>query len=300
VSTVLVEVNTLRQSHVADTDRLLAELDASEAREQALGQEIETQTALVEIATARAARLRGLVEQALRPDSDLADAEEQLVKATLALLERQSERNGADKQAAISRRALAAQEADFAVTLASIRRKDTERLIEMGHKLAELDDLIAHAEIRAPVAGTVAALPFDAAGDVARAGEVLAQISAPVEGVEIKLRVPIRYIDQVTRGERGTILIPSLPQRQMPHVGMTVIAVGSSAELDRDGNPTNYAALALIDPEDVAPLLHALGPGYRIVRDMPVVVMLEGRATTPLGYFLDPLRAAAQLAFEEG
>ena len=300
LSAVLVEVGNLRQRHVADSIRLLAELDASQARGTALGREIETQTKLASIATARAKRLRSLVDQALRPDNDLAVAEEQLVTATLALQERQSERQNADKQAAITGREIAAQEADFAVTLASIRRKDTERLIELRHKLTELDSVIAHAEIRAPVAATVAALPFDTAGDIAHAGEVLAQISAPVEGVEIKLRVPIRYIDQVTPGERGTILIPALPQRQMPRVGMTVIAVGSSAELDRDGNPTSYAALALIDPEDVAPILHALGPGYRIVRDMPVVVMLDGRATTPLGYFLDPLRAAAQLAFEEG
>lgn len=300
VATVLVEIANRRQSYVADSKRLLAELEAEEARGQAIRQEIETQAVLVAIATDRVARLRNLVNQGLRPDNDLMNAEEQLATVTLSLQARHSDQQDVDHRAAIGRQAIAAHHAEFQVTLASIRRKDTERLIELRHKLAELDATISQAEIRAPVAGTVVALPFDTPGDVARAGEVLAQISAPINGVEIRLHVPIRYIDQVTPGKRGTIMIPSLPQRQMPRVEITVVAVASSAELDRDGNPTSYAAIAQIDEDSVTLVMQAIGPGNKIVRDMPVIVILEGRATTPLGYFLDPMRAVAQLAFEEG
>lgn len=300
VATVLVEIANRRQSYVTDSNRLLAELDAEESRGRAIRQEIEAQAVLVTIATDRVARLRNLVNQGLRPENDLMDAEEQLATVTLSLQARRSDQQDVDHRVAIGRQAIAAHHAEFQVTLAAIRRKDTEKLIELRHKLTELDATIIDAEIRAPVAGTVVALPFDTPGDVARAGEVLAQISAPINGVEIMLHVPIRYIDQVTPGKRGTILIPSLPQRQMPRVEITVIAVASSAELDRDGNPTSYAAMALIDEDAFAPVLRAIGPGNKFVRDMPVVVTLEGRATTPLGYFLDPLRTAAELAFEEG
>lgn len=300
VETVLIEVANRHESYRADRNRLMAEIDASRSRSETLLQEIATQAVLVSIAENRAVRMRSLVAQGLRPDSDLADAEERLAAATLALQSRKSEKLDADNRTAATQNAVAAHQAEFAVTIAAIRRKDSERLIELRLKLTELDALIRHSEIRAPVSGTVVNLPFDTPGDIARPGDVLAQISAPVEGVEIKLRIPVRYIDQVIPGKRGTILIPALPQRQMPRVEITVTAVASSAELDRDGNPAGYAALALIDPDDLEPVLRALGPDHNIARDMPVVVMLEGRATTPLGYFVEPLRKATQLAFEEG
>lgn len=97
---------------------------------------------------------------------------------------------------------------------------------------------------------------------------------------------------------QGRLVLPGLPQRNLPQVSATVTALSPRAETDADGNPVVYAGTAAIEGKDLVELLSAAGLD-RLTEDMPVQLILEVRKTTFAAYLLAPFAAAFANALQD-
>lgn len=154
--------------------------------------------------------------------------------------------------------------------------------------------------LRAPVSGTVLNTRAVSAGQVFAPGEVLAEIAAPLGRIEVELTTPVRYIDRISLGEGGTLVMGALPKRHMPRIRVTVTAIADAMQNDAAGMPLGYAARVAADQGDLNAARRALGSSFRLQRDMPVQVLLQGHSTTVISYLTRPLADMMCHGTEEG
>ncbi|MFM2355724.1 MAG: hypothetical protein RLZZ528_1460 [Pseudomonadota bacterium] len=176
-----------------------------------------------------------------------------------------------------------------------------ERLVELRHRLSETERALTEAVLVAPIDGEVTSLPAIGPGQVFRPGELVAEVAGDLATPEVRLHIPARYADQVNIGQKGRILVPSLPQRDMPAIGVTVSGLSAApAQQAEATGPLSYTATASIDAGDLDTARALLGESFRLRRGLPVVVLLEGRPMTPLSYVVGPFFSFARRAFEAG
>lgn len=173
-----------------------------------------------------------------------------------------------------------------------------DRLVEVDRQLRALSDRIARAEVRAPADGVVTAVAVEQGTSFAPRGSTLITIAPPTSDVRIAFAVPPAEIDQVRTGMTGRLILPALPQRNLPRVDATVQALSPRAETDEHGSPTGYAGEAVIDADDLARLL-AAARIPALPADMPVQLVLEARHITFAQYFFAPFTAAFGTALQD-
>lgn len=294
------EIADQRKAHDADMARVQAETVAALRESAALSGDILQQERLVSLQENNQIRADTLAEKGAKTLAERDIASEKLIAAQTLLLEKQSAKRAAADRVALLNMQARSLDANFRAELSARLRSATERLVDLRRKQAELQRQVAQALLTSPIDGTIAELKVQAAGQVVGAGEVLAEIAAPLQSVEIELTIPPRYVDQVTVGQKGVIMFPALPQRRMPRIEVTVTGLAGAAERDREGKVTTFLAKARANLDDLRAAARLLGADYRLMRDMPVVVLLQGHTISPLGYFLQPARDIGRLAFEEG
>jgi HlyD family type I secretion membrane fusion protein len=183
--------------------------------------------------------------------------------------------------------------------LSGIRSANERRLEELRQSIANLRDRIARATVTAPISGTVTDLLFEAEGMYAGQGATLISLSRPLEAPHISFTVPTALIDQLRPGMTGKLMIPSLPQRSMPNMRITVQAISPRAEREEEGAPQVYSGLASLAPDALSELQQVFGPDFTLSEDMPVNLMIEGRQTTLVQYLIAPFWASFNHALQD-
>lgn len=187
----------------------------------------------------------------------------------------------------------------FHTELAAILSVNEKRLQELQHSIFSLQDQLSHSEVLAPVDGTITELHFQAKGMYAPRGATLVSMSRPLEEPHVEFNVNPNLIDQLRPGLRGKLIIPGLPQRNMPTIGISIHAISPRAQQDETGASTGYSGLAHLDSSSVEELQKIFGSDFLLREDMPVNVIIEGRSTTLTNYLVAPFWAAFNRAFED-
>ena len=189
-------------------------------------------------------------------------------------------------------------ELSFEQELRATREQNLARLDELQASIIALRDRIAQSEVRAPIAGKVTEVPLEAERMFAARGATLLTLAQPLEQAQIAFSVPVDHIDQVHPGMGARLTIPSLPQRQLPQIDLTISAISLRASVDEAGNPTAYGGLAEIDTAVLDDLRTRLG-GDALSEDMPVMLTVSVRETTFADYLLTPLVSAFGRALQD-
>lgn len=279
---------------------LLGEIAAAEAEAARIDVELDLARRRSALSQDAMERRRILFQQGATTANEVARAEADHLDSLA-----QVERLVSQKTATDARRSLLARQVDAAGE--EFRREAAERALMASERLAELtlrrDRLrrrIDEAVVVAPVSGTVVEAHAISPGQVVQPGEVLAQLAPVFDRVEIDLVIPPRYIDQIVVGQRGTVQFPTLPQRSLPRIGITITAVALAAQEATDTQAAGYPARASVDDAALESLSSALGTRPNLQRDMPVQVLIEGRSATVLSYILRPVLDILRQGAEEG
>lgn len=180
--------------------------------------------------------------------------------------------------------------------LALLRRRSElvgER-IKYESELKTAQDIIARAQIRAPLAGTIVDLKVHTLGGVIKAGEPLMSIVPKDEPLVIEARIDPNDIDIVRSGLRAQVRLTPYSVRNVPLMKGRVDWVSADRMSDQRTGTSYYLARITLDnkPSEVASNV-TLYPG------MPAEVMIVTGSRTMLEYVAAPITRSFRRAFRE-
>jgi multidrug efflux pump subunit AcrA (membrane-fusion protein) len=265
---------------------------------QVLFTKVEHAEAQLALMTDRAERYATLTHQGLRRRSDHEQLQEQILlvkaeieedRATIISLEGESLRTRQQQELA---------RVAFEHELTSLYRQNMEKLDQLSVSILDLTDRVAKSVLRAPVQGVVASLPINAEHMMATPGATLVTLARPIDQARISFMVPVNHIDQLRPGMTGRLVIPSLPQRQMPKIDVVIEAISPRAQVDDAGNPVSFPGLAVVKLGALETIFADGVPGS-LSEDMPITIIVAVRETTFADYLLTPLLSAFDRALQD-
>ncbi len=162
-----------------------------------------------------------------------------------------------------------------------------------------LDDEINSAIIRSPISGTAVYVGYNTNQMYVARGTTLVSIAQDLTKPVVQLLIPTQAIDQVAIGMVGKLTIPSILQRNLPQIRITLISISPDAVKDSEGKPTGYRAHASIEKEDLNTAIESLNGNLHLATDMPVMASLEGRKVTFSQYLIGPFFKIFDGAFQD-
>lgn len=247
----------------------------------------------------RVTRQEDLVAQGTIRATDNETLRARMLSLEGTMLSDTARRHGLQDQLDQSRRKADLAELALRADLAGVHSANAKRLEELQQSITTLRDRLARTQIRAPFDGMVTDIFFEAPGMYAPRGSTLVALARPLEQPQVEFRVPPTLIDQLRPGQSGQLVIPGLPQRNMPRLRLQIAALSPRAEQDEAGNPMGYSGFAHLDPEAQTALQEVFGPEFALTEDMPISLMIAGRDTTLMTYLVVPFWAAFNRALQD-
>jgi len=176
--------------------------------------------------------------------------------------------------------------------VADLARVETE-LNDLGQRLITARDAVERLAVIAPVAGTVQTLKIAGAGAVLPPGGEVAEIVPDGDRLVVEVQFSPHDIDRVRDGKAATLRFSAFGSRITPVIEGTVTVVSADRFTDQSSHQGYYTARVEVPEEQIARLPGSLRAG------MPVEVMVEGGARTPLDYMVKPLTDSFARAFKE-
>lgn len=285
--------------HNAEIVQSQNRLEVINARLEVLMNETAAQADLATVSKARLDRLLQLSGQGLIVQSDLDQTEESYHRVVADQAAKLSQLEALRGEARGITDQIAVLETRFEGDLAERLAQSELQLAETNARIARSDHAIAQNEVRAPVDGMTVELMANTNGLVFGPGQTLARISQPVSAPGAELRVPPMYIDQITTGQSGTLMIPGLPQREWPIVALHLDSISDDLQQDPVTGEEFYSAWAIFDAGDILAAQQALGDSFHLVRGMPAVATLEGRSTTLWAYLTEPITSLMKSGLQD-
>lgn len=275
--------------------------EAESARNQALSGESEAaliaqRIALLKDLRAAQAQLR---QQGLARQTDVEGLSDQILELSADLQQRQSSTASLSSQAEQAEIRARSELAEFEAQLLTTLRQNTLQMSRLRAEQSRLEAEIGAADIRSPVTGHVHALDYDSPQMIAPRGQTLAVIAQTLDRPIVRLSIPPDSIDQVQVGMQGKLILPSLPQRDMPQMEIEILTISPQAEKDQDGVPRGYTATARISAESLSEAQSMMAERFRLVTDMPVTATLSGRNITFAEYLIKPFVSALRLGLQD-
>ncbi len=240
-----------------------------------------------------------LLEKGLVRESDIESLTGQILDLTAQLSQRHAATEALFSQSTQAETQVLGEQAEFDTRILATLRDITLQMSRLRSERSRLEAEIAAAEIVSPVNGHIHALHFDSALMVAPRGQTLAVISQNLDRPKVRLTIPPSSIDQVQVGMQGKLVIPSLPQREMPQLLIEIVTISPEAEKDSDGVVRGYVATAQITDESLNAAFEIMDSRFRLVTDMPVSATLTGREITFAQYIVKPFLSVFQSALQD-
>lgn len=283
----------LRMAQAKKQAAMKQEAATSLSRQRAAQREtIAHQTAQLQQMRARETRITSLTGNGLETQTalDMLQEQIQLVQGEISsqrarLIAQEDQQEQTTGQAALVLLSIRQE-------LASMLESNRKQLEDLALQIADIEDIVRRADLRAPIDGIVTNLPFEASGMYAARGQTLVSLAQPLDTPIITFKISPQQIDQLHVGMSGRLKLPGIPSRGMPDVRATVRAVSPRAETDENARPLFFEGRAEIEPGGVAALRAAIGEDFALSADMPVELLIEGRLTTLSQYLTDPFFAA--------
>lgn len=239
------------------------------------------------------AGLRGLTAKGFYPVNKLSAQERELARMQGEMMSDGAGASQTDKEIGETRLQILQAEQKFREDVTTeLTRVETE-INELGQKLVAARDSVERLAVVAPVAGTVQNLKVAGIGAVVPPGGDMMELVPENDRLIVEAHVNSRDIDRVHPGQEAELRFTAFGSRTTPVIQGEVDVVSADATTDPQTRQSTYTARVEVPDEQAARLPRALKAG------MPVEVMLEGGARTPLEYFIKPLTDSFARAFKE-
>lgn len=166
-------------------------------------------------------------------------------------------------------------------------------------KLNAAKDLLARAQIKAPVAGAVMGLTTFTVGGVISAGQKLMDIVPDRAPLQIEARISPNDADDVHAGQRAEVRFASLHDRTLPIIKGEVTKVSADSFSDDKTGARYYTAEVSVPLSEVAVLERRRDQNFALKPGIPAQVLIPLRKRTALQYLLEPLSDAIWRSFRE-
>lgn len=274
-------------------------VDSLTAQQSALLAGIDHAQEQLDLMHQRAARQEILANNGRLSQTAVESLQEQILIVAAELQTDQAELIALKDQVAQTRSHQSLIELSLAQELNATLQANLKQLEELLPAKRGHQDRIEKAQIHAPIAGTVTRLNFEAEGMFAPRGATLLSLAQALDAPHVAFRVPVGLIDQMRVGQSGTLIITSLPQRQLPQIRVTVRAISPRAQENDDGVVLGYDAIADIAQSDLSAVQSVLGDNVSLSADMPVELLIEGRKITLAQYLVAPFFKSFENALQD-
>jgi HlyD family secretion protein len=174
--------------------------------------------------------------------------------------------------------------------LAAVRSK----MGELSERRTAAEVQVSSAGILAPVDGTVHELAVRGAGAVVGAGERLLELVPDGDRLVVDAGIDPRDIDRVLASKTVRVRLEAADRATTPDLEGRLTRVSADLTRDRVTGASAFIVRVEIAPQELARLAErALVPG------MPVEVLIETEARTPLSYLAKPLSDQISKAWRE-
>ncbi|MFF7707591.1 HlyD family type I secretion periplasmic adaptor subunit [Pseudomonas sp. NPDC007930] len=168
------------------------------------------------------------------------------------------------------------------------------RAADLHSRLGSAEFELAHAQLRAPVAGTVVGLNVFTEGGVVAAGQPLMELVPRGAPLWVDARAPVDLVDRLAPGQRVELLFVAFNQSRTPRVEGQVSLVSADRLVDEKTNQPYY----LVRVQVAGPALSAL-QGQVLRPGMPVEAFVRTGERSLLSYLFKPLLDRSHLALSE-
>jgi len=237
--------------------------------------------------------LRGLAAKGYYPVNKLRAQERELARMQGEMMSDGAGASQTDKEIGETKLKILQSQQTFREEVTGELTKVETEINEIGQKLVAARDAVERLQVVAPVAGVVQNLKVAGAGAVVPPGGELMELVPEDDRLIVEARVNSRDIDRVHAGQGAELRFSAFGSRTTPIIGGEVQVVSADSSTDERTNQSYYTARVEVPEDQAARLPRALKAG------MPVEVMLEGGARTPLQYFVKPLTDSFARAFRE-
>lgn len=174
-------------------------------------------------------------------------------------------------------------------------RETTAQREELVLQIVTVKKQLERVDILAPTDGIVHQLQVSTEGGVIAPEATLAQVVPLSEGVDFKVRVDPRSVDQVFIGQTARVVFPAFNMRTTPELFGSVSGI-SPASLQDPATGQSYFQIDLTLSEDELALLGEV----TLIPGMPVEAFLQTGERSVLTYLTQPLVQQIERAFREG
>lgn len=237
--------------------------------------------------------LRGLTTKGYYPVNKLRAQERELARMQGEMMSDGAGASQTDKEIGETRLQILQTDQKFREDVTTDLTRVEAEINDLSQKLVAARDAVERLQVVAPVAGTVQNLKVAGAGAVVPPGGDLMELVPEGDRLIVEAHVNSRDIDRVHAGQEAELRFSTFGSRTTPIIQGSVDVVSADASIDQQTHQSYYTARVEVPEDQVARLPRALKAG------MPVEVMLEGGARTPLQYFLKPLTDSFARAFKE-
>ncbi|WP_289042512.1 HlyD family type I secretion periplasmic adaptor subunit [uncultured Aliiroseovarius sp.] len=174
-------------------------------------------------------------------------------------------------------------------------RETTAEREELVLQIVTLEKQLERIDILAPTDGIVHELQATTEGGVVAPEATITQIVPLSDGVEFKLQVDPRSIDQVFVGQVAKVIFPAFNQRTTPELFGTVAGISPRAVDDPQTGVSYFRIDLSLTPEEIKRL-----GDVELIPGMPVEAFLQTGERSVLTYLTEPLVQQLKRAFREG
>jgi epimerase transport system membrane fusion protein len=181
---------------------------------------------------------------------------------------------------------------DFRQKVVDELNKQQAELADFQERLVAAQDVLNHAQIRAPSSGIIVGLQVHTVGAVIQPGRTIVEIVPQNLRLIVQAKVRAQDIATIHMGVPAEVRILPFKQRLLPILMGKVIAVSAdSLEDERTGIPY-YQINVEISKDEMAKL-----DGQTLIPGMPADVIVQAGQYTALEYFLGPLSDSLARSF---
>ena len=183
----------------------------------------------------------------------------------------------------------------------SFRAEAAEGLVDAQTKAAQflsrkdaLQGKVRHADIRAPLSGTVSAVHIKTRGAVVQAGTVLADIVPAEAALLVRAQIPPQKVAAVQPGQTARISLSAYdPSRYGVLMGVVERVANNTTQME---NQMPFYETMIVIPKAE---LTKSAKKPEIVAGMPLTVDILGEKRTIMNYIMTPIQKSLSVAFRE-
>jgi HlyD family secretion protein len=178
-------------------------------------------------------------------------------------------------------------------TAAGEVRELQTRIADLEEQMRARANSLAHAEIRAPVDGTIVKIVENTIGGVIRPGEEIAEILPKSVGLRIEVRLTPGDIDLMYIGQTARLRLVALNARSTPEIRSKVSYVSADRLIEPSTGEAYFTAWIAPNSDADQAVLDKIYPG------MPVEAQISTGERTFLEYIAKPIQDSFARAFRE-